>query len=146
MDEPCENLSELFTTGVVATLIDLIKIVGLFVALFWVSSNLALVLLLAGPLLIVVTWVFQRKARAGLSVVESDLIGVELPDDPQPLMRVCTALLQAEVNIVQIYPLLVRPRGRPAIALLPDDMDMAKETLARLKIKMLVESDLEQEG
>src|SRR3990170_3687402 len=47
--------------------------------------------------------------RAGLAIVESDLIGVELPDSPQPLLQVCTALLQAEVNIVQAYPLIVRP-------------------------------------
>ena len=47
--------------------------------------------------------------RAGLALVESDLLGVELPSGPQPLLRVCTALLQAEVNILQTYPVLVRP-------------------------------------
>ena len=52
--------------------------------------------------------------RAGLAIVESDLIGVELPEGRQALLDVATALLQAEVNIVQAYPLLVRPRGRPA--------------------------------
>ena len=51
--------------------------------------------------------------RAGLAIIESDLIGVELPDQLQPLLEICTALLQAEVNIVQAYPLLVRPRGSP---------------------------------
>src|ERR1051326_1387867 len=55
--------------------------------------------------------------RAGLAMIESDLIGVELPQESQPLLRVCTALLQAEVNIVQTYPLLVRPHGRPVVAL-----------------------------
>ena len=49
--------------------------------------------------------------RAGLAIVESDLIGVELPEGPQALLDICTAPLQAEVNIVQAYPLLVRPRG-----------------------------------
>ena len=43
--------------------------------------------------------------RAGLALIESDLIGIELPEGPQPLLRVCTALLQAEVNIVQAYPI-----------------------------------------
>ena len=38
--------------------------------------------------------------RAGLAIIESDLIGVELPDDHQPLLRICTALLQAEVNLI----------------------------------------------
>ena len=33
--------------------------------------------------------------RAGLAIAESDLIGVELPDNNQPLLRVCTALLAA---------------------------------------------------
>jgi len=39
--------------------------------------------------------------RAGLAIIESDLIGVELPETPQPLLDICTALLQAEVNIIQ---------------------------------------------
>src|SRR5919112_1412928 len=68
--------------------------------------------------------------RAGLALVESDLIGVELPDSPQPLLQVCTALLQAEVNITQVYPLLARPHGRPAVALMVDNIEMALDTLA----------------
>ena len=56
--------------------------------------------------------------RAGLAMIESDLIGIELPDGGQPLLQVCTALLQAEINIVQTYPLLVRPHGRPAVAVM----------------------------
>jgi hypothetical protein len=67
--------------------------------------------------------------RAGLAIIESDLIGVELPDHPQPLLQVCTALLQAEVNIIQAYPILVRPRGRPAVALMVDNTEMGLETL-----------------
>src|SRR3989304_5141145 len=50
--------------------------------------------------------------RAGLAIVERHLIGLELPDPPQPLLEICTALLQAEVNIIQAYPLMVPPRGR----------------------------------
>src|SRR5512142_3297440 len=34
--------------------------------------------------------------RAGLAIIESDLIGVELPAGPQGLLQICTALLQAE--------------------------------------------------
>ena len=69
--------------------------------------------------------------RAGLALIESDLIGVELPEGHQPLLQVCTALLQAEVNIIQAYPLLVRPRGRPAVALMVDNIEMGLETLDR---------------
>src|SRR3569832_274216 len=67
--------------------------------------------------------------RAGLALIETDLIGVELPDSSQPLLEVCTALLQAEVNIVQAYPLLVRPRGRPVVALMVDNAESAIDTL-----------------
>ncbi|MEX0867856.1 MAG: acetolactate synthase [Pirellulales bacterium] len=80
--------------------------------------------------------------RAGLAIIESDLIGVELPGESQPLLRVCTALLQAEVNIVQAYPLLDRPHGRPAVALMVDNIDIAQDTLAAKGFHMLTEQDL----
>lgn len=80
--------------------------------------------------------------RAGLPLIESDLIGVELPDGPQPLLQVCTALLQAETNIVQAYPLLLPPHGRPAVALMVDNIEMAMETLADKGFTMISERDL----
>lgn len=80
--------------------------------------------------------------RAGLALIESDLIGIELPEGPQPLLQVCTALLQAEVNIIQAYPLLMRPHGKPAVALMVDNIEMGLETLARKHFKMLTEEDL----
>lgn len=83
--------------------------------------------------------------RAGLAIIESDLIGVELPEGDQPLLQVCTALLQAEVNIVQAYPLLVRPRGVPVVALMVDNIEMGQETLAAKGFKMITEGDLEEE-
>ena len=83
--------------------------------------------------------------RAGLAIIESDLIGVELPDHPQPLLQVCTALLQAEVNIIQAYPILVRPRGRPAVALMVDNTEMGMETLASKGFSMISEADLDEE-
>ncbi|HUT91901.1 MAG TPA: acetolactate synthase [Thermoguttaceae bacterium] len=80
--------------------------------------------------------------RAGLAIIESDLIGVELPEGPQPLLAICTALLQAEVNIIQAYPLFVRPRGRPAVALMVDNLAMGQETLASKQFAMISEADL----
>ncbi|MBA3483317.1 MAG: acetolactate synthase [Pirellulales bacterium] len=82
--------------------------------------------------------------RAGLAIVESDLIGVELPDSPQPLIQVCTALLQAEVNISQVYPLLSRPHGRPAVALMVDNIEMALDTLASKGFSPINEDDLKE--
>ena len=80
--------------------------------------------------------------RAGLAMIESDLIGVELPDGPQPLIQVCTALLQAEINIVQAYPLIIRPHGRPAVALMVDSIETGQETLAAKGFTMITERDL----
>jgi len=80
-----------------------------------------------------------------LAIVESDLIGLELPDTPQPLLEICTALLQAEVNIIQAYPLMVPPRGRAAVALMVDNIEMGQETLASKGFRMLTENDLMEE-
>ncbi len=80
--------------------------------------------------------------RAGLAIIETELIGVELPDGSQPLLQICTALLQAEVNIIQAYPLLVRPRGRAAVALMVDNLEMGLETLAAKGFDTISEGDL----
>jgi hypothetical protein len=83
--------------------------------------------------------------RAGLAIVESDLIGVELPEGPKGLMEICTALLQVEVNIVQAYPLLVQPHGRASVALMVDNIEIAQETLAGRGFSMITEADLQEE-
>ena len=83
--------------------------------------------------------------RAGLAIIESDLIGLELPDRANPLLEVCTALLQAEVNIIQAYPLMIRPHGRPAVALMVDNLEMALETLGTKKFTMITEADLQDD-
>src|SRR3954464_14844296 len=82
--------------------------------------------------------------RAGLALVESDLIGVELPDSPQPMLQICTALLAAEVNITQIYPLLFRPTGRPAVALMVDNIEIAVETLRSKGFHAINEDELKE--
>lgn len=80
--------------------------------------------------------------RAGLAIVESDLIGVELPATNQPMLQICTALLAAEINITQVYPLLVRPNGRPAVALMVDNIEHATETLLNKGFHTINEDEL----
>lgn len=80
--------------------------------------------------------------RAGLAMIESNLIALELPDDPQPLLLICNALLQAEVNLVQTYPLMLRCRDRQAVALMVDNIELAGDTLTARGLKMLSENDL----
>jgi hypothetical protein len=80
--------------------------------------------------------------RAGLTIIESDLICVELPDTPQPLLQLCAALLQAEINIVHSYPLLIQPNGHPVLALMVDNLELAIETLNSRGFCMINEDDL----
>ena len=71
---------------------------------------------------------------------------MELPEGSQALIRICTALLQAEVNIVQAYPLRCVLRGRAAVALMVDNIDAGLETLAAKGFTMITEKDLIEEG
>ena len=75
-------------------------------------------------------------------VSECDVVGVELPDDPQPYLTICTALLQTELNIHYTYPLLFQRGGRGAIALYVDDVDLALRTLAEKGLRLVTENDL----
>ena len=81
--------------------------------------------------------------RSGLAMIETDLVGVELPEGPQPLLRVCTALLQAELNIIQAYPLIVRPHGKPAVAIMVENIELAMETLKEKNFTIITEGDLD---
>ena len=48
------------------------------------------------------------------------------------------------MNIIQAYPLLVRPRGRPAVALMVDNTDIGLETLGKRGFTMITEADLDE--
>jgi hypothetical protein len=82
--------------------------------------------------------IFQR---AKLPVTESDLLVVQLPTGPQPLLQICKALLVAEINIHYAYPLLVGPDGRAALALHVDDHETAIQTLGAKGFILVTEND-----
>lgn len=79
---------------------------------------------------------------SNFKVFETDIIGVELPDDPQPFLQICTALLQGEVNIQYAYPLLYRRGGRGGIAIYVDDVDQGLRILRDKDFTLLTEDDL----
>ena len=81
--------------------------------------------------------------RAKLPVTESDLLVVQLPDGPQPLLQICKALLGAEISIHYAYPLLVGPHGKSALALHVEDHETAVQTLSRLGFVLFTENDLD---
>lgn len=73
---------------------------------------------------------------------ECELMVVELPGGPGDLSGVLAALLMAEVNVYFIYPLLVRPRGHPVLALHLDDIECATSVLLGEGFKLLNQGDL----
>jgi hypothetical protein len=79
--------------------------------------------------------------QAGMPTTESDLLVVGLPDGAHPLPRICKALLIAEINIDYAYPLLVGPKGQPALALHVDDHETAVNTLIRQGFTIYTEND-----
>ncbi len=80
--------------------------------------------------------------RHKLPVTESDLLVVELPEDDQPLVKICKALLGAEIGIHYAYPLLVGPHGHSALALYVEDHETASQVLQRMGFTLFTENDL----
>jgi hypothetical protein len=77
-----------------------------------------------------------------LPYAENELLAAELPAGSQSLADLCTALLQAEVNIHYAYPLIVHPHGRSAIAMHIDNLEQASATLRDQGFEILCEADL----
>ena len=53
-----------------------------------------------------------------------------------------SALVQAEINIHYIYPFLVRPNQRYALAISLEDNDLAAETLRRNQLNVIGQADI----
>jgi hypothetical protein len=81
---------------------------------------------------------------AKLPITESDLLVVQLPTGDQPLLQICKALLAAEISIHYAYPLLIGPRGLPALALKVDDIDSAANFLQERDFVLFSENDLNE--
>lgn len=86
---------------------------------------------------------FEILKQEDYAFCEVDLLGVELPNNHQPLLSICNTLLQAEININFCFPLLVNPYGRPALAFAVEDVDLAARVLDRAGFTLLTENDLE---
>lgn len=84
--------------------------------------------------------------QAHLPFTESDLLVVKLPSESQPLLQICKALLEAEVNIHYAYPLLVGPMGNSALALYVEDHEAAVFTLEKKNFVLYTEKDLDYEN
>jgi hypothetical protein len=76
-----------------------------------------------------------------LPFAENELLAIELPAGGQSLVELCSALLQAEINIHYAYPLIVHPHGRSAIAMHVDNLEQAGATLREKGFEILCEAD-----
>ena len=83
----------------------------------------------------------QLLQRRRLPFSQDDVLVVELTQR-RSLPGLCQALLQAEVNIHFAYPLMVQPRGAPAVVLHTDDMFFVGQMLRRKLYVLLAQNDL----
>lgn len=77
-----------------------------------------------------------------LAFAENELLATELPSGPGSLFDLCTALLQAEINIHYFYPLIVHPHGKAAVAMHVDNLEQASATLRSKGFEIICEADL----
>lgn len=85
---------------------------------------------------------YEILTGAGFQVSEAELIVVSLPHGKRALLHTWAALLGAEINIHYTYPLLIRPKGSAAIALVPEDIEAAVRILREQKFDLLDQQDL----
>lgn len=78
----------------------------------------------------------------GFPLSEAEMIVVSLPPGRRGLLAIWSALLEAEVNISYTYPLLVHPRGRPAVAIHVDNLEMAEHTLVKAGFEVIDQAAL----
>jgi len=88
---------------------------------------------------------YEILTQAKLPFTESDLLVVKLPDNDQPLLTICKALLAAEINIHYAYPLMIGigPMGNTAVAMHVEDHETAVNTLSTQGFTIFTEDDLD---
>ena len=77
-----------------------------------------------------------------IPVADAELLAISLPPGKRALLEIWGALMSAEVSIQYTYPLLVRPRGEPAIVLQADNHESAIRVLKEKGIALLDQADL----
>jgi hypothetical protein len=88
---------------------------------------------------------YEILTQAKFPFTESDLLVVKLPDNNQPLLTICKALLAAEINIHYAYPLMIGigPMGNTAVAMHVEDHETAVNTLNNQGFTIFTEDDLD---
>lgn len=77
----------------------------------------------------------------GFSFSMNDVVVVQLNTE-QDIKQVTCALVQAEINIHYIYPMLMRPRGKLGLVIRLEDNDIATDVLSQVGLKVLRHQDI----
>ncbi|HEY0551539.1 MAG TPA: acetolactate synthase [Verrucomicrobiae bacterium] len=75
------------------------------------------------------------------SFTESALVAVEL-SSPDQLVRLMSALLEAELNINYLYSFIPQSRGKSILGLSMEDNEMAEQVLKRHQFVVLKQADI----
>jgi hypothetical protein len=86
----------------------------------------------------------ETLAQAKYPFMESDLVVVQLPDMPQPIARICKALLSAEINIHYAYPIMGLTQQHACVAIHVEDHETACQTLQSQGFRLLTEKDFQE--
>jgi hypothetical protein len=78
----------------------------------------------------------------GHSCASKPIIVVELKEGVHDLAHALSGLLAAEINIHHAYPLMIRPNGKPLLALYVDDCEIGEESLSKCGFKVLTQGEL----
>lgn len=78
----------------------------------------------------------------GVTMFETDVIGVLLPNVDQPHTMVLGSLMSAELNVQYVYPLMYRKNGRGAVAVFVSETDSALRVLKERQYELVTEDDL----
>ncbi|MEZ6039316.1 MAG: acetolactate synthase [Planctomycetaceae bacterium] len=79
---------------------------------------------------------------ANVTMFETDIIGVLLPNTDQPHTSVLGSLMSAELNVHYVYPLMYRKNGRGAVAVYVNELDEALRVLRERQYELITEDDL----
>lgn len=77
----------------------------------------------------------------GYAFSETEMVVVEMATEAE-LKFVTAALVEAEINIHYVYPFLMRPHGKTALAINLEDNDLAMNVLACRKLRTLDQGDI----
>jgi len=83
----------------------------------------------------------QLLQKNGYAFTETEVIAVEITTEAD-FKFVTAALVEAEINIHYIYPFIMRPNGRSALALNLEDNELAAQVLGAHGLRVLDQNDI----